>query len=123
MPSFLLSPLSLFKPSFSPLFIAICISVHSFSLTPREAFDREKLKELADTVSEIGVLQPIVVRPKGNRYEIIAGERRWKASQIAGKREIPAIVKDIPDEEVMVESLIEQPWRTFCCFLKGSWLY
>ena len=80
-------------------------------LQPREAFDREKLKELADTVSEIGVLQPIVVRPKGNRFEIIAGERRWKASQIAGKTEIPAIVKDVPDEEVMIQSLIENVHR------------
>lgn len=80
-------------------------------LQPRESFDREKLKELADTVSDLGVLQPIVVRPKGSRYEIIAGERRWKASQIAGKKEIPAIVKDVPDEEVMVESLIENVHR------------
>lgn len=80
-------------------------------LQPREAFDREKLKELADTVSDMGVLQPILVRPKENRYEIIAGERRWKASQIAGKREIPAIIKDVPDEEVMVESLIENVHR------------
>lgn len=80
-------------------------------LQPRESFDREKLKELADTVSDMGVLQPIVVRPKGKRYEIIAGERRWKASQIAGKKEIPAIVKDLPDEEVMVESLIENVHR------------
>lgn len=80
-------------------------------LQPREAFNREKLKELADTIDEIGVLQPIVVRPKGSRYEIIAGERRWKASQIAGKKKIPAIVKDVPDEEVMVESLIENVHR------------
>lgn len=80
-------------------------------LQPRESFDREKLKELADTVSDMGVLQPIVVRPKGSRYEIIAGERRWKASQIAGKKEIPAIVKDVPDEGVMVESLIENVHR------------
>lgn len=80
-------------------------------LQPREAFDREKLREMADTVSEVGVLQPIVVRPKGKIYEIIAGERRWKASQIVGKKEIPALVKDVPDEEVMVQSLIENVHR------------
>ena len=80
-------------------------------LQPRESFDREKLKELAGTISECGVLQPIVVRPKGKRYEIIAGERRWKASEIAGKKEIPAIIKKISDEEVMVESLIENIHR------------
>ncbi|VUT24975.1 MAG: Nucleoid occlusion protein [Candidatus Methanolliviera sp. GoM_oil] len=80
-------------------------------LQPREAFDRERLKELANTIDEMGVLQPILVRPKEGRYEIIAGERRWKASQIAGKKEIPALIKDVPDGEVMIESLIENVHR------------
>lgn len=78
---------------------------------PREVFNKEKLKELAGTISDIGILQPIVVRSKGNKYEIIAGERRWKASQIAGKTTIPAIIRNIPDEEVMIESLIENIHR------------
>ena len=80
-------------------------------LQPRESFDREKLKELAGTISEVGILQPIFVRPKGDRYEIIGGERRYKASQIAGEKTIPALVKDLPDSEVMVQSLIENVHR------------
>lgn len=80
-------------------------------LQPREIFDKEKLKELAATISDVGVLQPILVRPKNGRYEIIAGERRWKATQIAGIKTIPALIKPIPDSQVMVESLIENVHR------------
>jgi len=78
-------------------------------LQPREIFDKEKLKELAATIA--GVLQPILVRPKNGRYEIIAGERRWKATQIAGITTIPALVKPLPDNQVMVQSLIENVHR------------
>lgn len=78
---------------------------------PRETFEREKLKELAETIKKFGILQPILVRPKGEHYELIAGERRLKACQIAGKSVIPALVKDIPDEEVMIQSLIENAHR------------
>ena len=62
-------------------------------LQPREIFDKEKLKELAATIADVGVLQPILVRPRNGRYEIIAGERRWKATQIAGIDTIPALIK------------------------------
>ena len=74
-------------------------------------FDKEKLKELAATIADVGVLQPILVRPKNGRYEIIAGERRWKATQIAGIDTIPALIKELPDSQVMVESLIENVHR------------
>lgn len=81
-------------------------------LQPREIFDKDKLKELAATIADVGVLQPILVRPtKNNHYEIIAGERRWKATQIAGIDTIPALIKPIPDSQVMVESLIENVHR------------
>lgn len=81
-------------------------------LQPRESFDREKLKELAGTIEEVGILEPIIVRPKGKgHYEIISGERRWQASKIAKKGEIPAIVKDVNDAELMVEALIENVHR------------
>ena len=80
-------------------------------LQPREIFDKEKLKELAATIADVGVLQPILVRPKNGRYEIIAGERRWKATQIAGIDTIPALIKPLPDSQVMVESLIENVHR------------
>lgn len=81
-------------------------------LQPREVFDKEKLKELAATIADVGVLQPILVRPKDGRYEIIAGERRWKATQIAGLKTIPALIKELPDSQVMVESLIENVHRS-----------
>lgn len=80
-------------------------------LQPRTSFDRIKLNELADSIKEHGVLEPILVRPKKGKYEIIAGERRWKASQIAGNEEIPAIIRDMPDYEAMIISLIENVHR------------
>ena len=60
---------------------------------PRERFDEEALRELAESIRAVGVLQPIIVRQTGNRYEIIAGERRFRASRLAGLEEIPAIVR------------------------------
>ena len=81
-------------------------------MQPREHFDREKLKELADSIKEIGLINPIVVRKKGKQYEIVAGERRWKAHQIAKKKKILALEKKYNNEgEVAVESLIENVHR------------
>ena len=60
---------------------------------PREVFDEQALNELAESIKLHGVIQPIIVRPVDNKYEIIAGERRYKASVLAGKTDIPAIVK------------------------------
>ena len=61
---------------------------------PRKVFDQAKLDELAASISEHGVVQPIVVRPKGNGYEIVAGERRWRAARQAGLSKIPALVRE-----------------------------
>jgi len=80
-------------------------------LQPREYFDREKIKELADSINEVGLINPIQARPKDEGYEIIAGERRWKACQIARKKTIPVIIKNVDDGELMVESLIENVHR------------
>jgi ParB family chromosome partitioning protein len=80
-------------------------------LQPREYFDREKIRELADSVKEVGLLNPIQVRPKGKEYEIIAGERRWKACQVAGKKTVPSIIKKVDDAQLMIESLIENVHR------------
>lgn len=74
---------------------------------PRESFAREDIQELANSVKNAGLLQPISVRKHGNTYQIIAGERRWRASQFAGFKEIPAIIKDASDSQMMIESLIE----------------
>ena len=79
---------------------------------PRRDFDQEALQELADSIRAQGVMQPIVVRQLGNqRYEIIAGERRWRACQLAGQADIPALVRDISDEAAIAMALIENIQR------------
>ena len=79
---------------------------------PRRDMDLTALEELAQSIRSQGVMQPIVVRPiTGGRYEIIAGERRWRASQQAGKDSIPALVRDIPDEAAIAMALIENIQR------------
>lgn len=78
---------------------------------PRENFDEQALKELAVSIKEHGVIQPIVVRQIGNKYEIIAGERRYKASTMAGLTKIPAIIKNLDDKESSKVALIENLQR------------
>ena len=78
---------------------------------PRQVFDEEKLQELADSIKEFGVIQPIIVKKSIKGYEIIAGERRVKASLMADKKTIPAIVKDFTDEEMMQIALLENIQR------------
>lgn len=78
---------------------------------PRKLFDPERLEELAASIREHGVVQPIVVRPKGKGYEIVAGERRWRAAQLAGLREIPALVREFSEAETMEIALIENLQR------------
>ena len=79
---------------------------------PRVHFDDEALHELSDSIKAQGVVQPIVVRPiAAGRYEIIAGERRWRASQLAGLQQIPAVIKDIDDKTTAAVSLIENIQR------------
>jgi len=79
---------------------------------PRSVFDEEKLAELADSIRAQGVVQPVVVRPVGDdQFELIAGERRWRAAQIAGIDDIPAVVRDVPDEVSLAMSLIENIQR------------
>ena len=79
---------------------------------PRSAMDSEKLGELADSIRAQGVVQPIVVRPVGaGDYEIVAGERRWRAAQMAGLHEIPAVVRDVSDQVATAIGLIENVQR------------
>ena len=79
---------------------------------PRLAFNQETLDELAASIREHGVLQPILVRPRGpNRYQLIAGERRWRASRIAGVETIPALIEDIDDDTALEISIIENLQR------------
>ena len=78
---------------------------------PRKVFDQEKLETLAESIKEHGVVQPIIVRKEGSRYVIVAGERRWRASKIAGLKTIPVIIKDLSAREVMEIALIENLQR------------
>ncbi len=79
---------------------------------PRKDMEPESLQELADSIKAQGVMQPIVVRPISDRkYEIIAGERRWRATQLAGLDTIPAVVRDVPDEAAIAMALIENIQR------------
>ena len=78
---------------------------------PRKIFNEESLKELANSIQEHGVLQPILVKKKGRMYEIVVGERRWRASKMAGLKEIPAIIKDMDSKEAAEAALIENIQR------------
>ena len=79
---------------------------------PRQSFEAEPLAELADSIKQNGVLQPIMVRKKGNSYEIVAGERRYQAAKIAGLKEIPVIIREVSDEDVFKLALIENLQRS-----------
>ncbi len=78
---------------------------------PRRTFDEQKLQELAHSVQDQGVLQPIVVRKKGDKYQIIAGERRWQAARIAGLKEVPCVLQEANDEKALELALIENIQR------------
>ena len=79
---------------------------------PRTRMDQEALAELAASIKAQGLMQPVVVRPvERDRYELIAGERRWRAAQLAGLEEVPAIVREVPDEAALAMSLIENIQR------------
>jgi ParB family chromosome partitioning protein len=78
---------------------------------PRRLFDPVALDELASSIKEKGLLQPLLVRPKGDIYELVAGERRFKASQMAGLREVPVVIKDIGEREALEIALIENLQR------------
>jgi ParB family chromosome partitioning protein len=79
---------------------------------PRENFERESLKELADSIKDGSIINPITVRRHEKGYQIIAGERRWRAAQMAGLKEIPSIIKDIPQESVLLTSIVENLHRS-----------
>ncbi len=78
---------------------------------PRQIFDEEKLQELAASIKEHGIVQPLVVRKKGRRYELVAGERRWRAAQMVGLINVPVIIRKYKDREMMEIALIENIQR------------
>lgn len=78
---------------------------------PRKNFDEDTLVELSESIKQFGVLQPLLVQQRGDYYEIIAGERRWRAAKLAGIKEVPVIIKDLTDQEIVEISLIENIQR------------
>lgn len=78
---------------------------------PRQVFEPEALAELAQSIKEKGVLQPLLVRPRGEQFELVAGERRWRASQLAGLGEVPVIVRELSDREALEIAIIENLQR------------
>jgi len=90
---------------------------------PRLSYEEDSLTELADSIREHGVLQPILVRPVGSQYELIAGERRWRASRLAGRDTIPAIVADFDEETALEVSIIENLQREDVSPLEEAAMY
>src|SRR6267142_2795122 len=78
---------------------------------PRRVFDPERLQELADSIRANSVIQPIVVRPSGGRYQLVAGERRWRAAKLAGLETVPVVIQDIPDDRLLEITLVENIQR------------
>ena len=78
---------------------------------PRRTFDEDALLELAESIKQHGVIQPLIVKKRDKYYEIIAGERRWRAAKMAGLKEIPVVIKDLSDQEIMEVALIENIQR------------
>ena len=78
---------------------------------PRKSFDEDALIELSESIKQFGILQPLIVQDKKDYYEIIAGERRWRAAKMAGLKEVPVIIKDFTEQEVVEISLIENIQR------------
>lgn len=90
---------------------------------PRREFDEKNLMDLAESIKEHGVVQPIIVRKVENGYQIIAGERRWRASRLAGNKTIPAIIKECSDIEVMEIALIENLQREDLNSIEEAYAY
>jgi ParB family chromosome partitioning protein len=85
--------------------------VRPCSMQPRKHFSDEALRELADSIKEQGIVQPLIVRERGGHFELIAGERRWRASQLLGLPEVPVIVREADDRAVLELALIENLQR------------
>lgn len=78
---------------------------------PRKNFDEDALQELSDSIKQFGLIQPILVQDRKDHYEIIAGERRWRAAKLAGLKEVPVIIRNYSEQEIMEISLIENIQR------------
>jgi ParB family chromosome partitioning protein len=86
-------------------------SIAANPLQPRRIFHTERMEELAQSIRANGIIQPLVVRRHGEQYQLVAGERRWRAAKIAGLARVPAVIQDIPDERLLEITLIENIQR------------
>lgn len=90
------------------------VSIHEIEPNksqPRKKFDEDALQELSESIKQFGIIQPLIVQKRGKYYEIIAGERRWRASRLAGLKEVPVIIKDYTPQEIVEIALIENIQR------------
>ena len=85
--------------------------IHRGKYQPRQVFDQDTLQELADSIRAQGIVQPIVVRPEGNHFELVAGERRWRAAQLAGLQKIPVVIRELDARSAAAIALIENIQR------------
>ena len=79
---------------------------------PRKTFNKEQMEELTNSIKERGIIQPIIVRKNNDKFEIIAGERRWRAAQIAQLHEVPAVIRNFNDTEALEIAIIENVQRS-----------
>ncbi len=86
-------------------------SIDANPIQPRRVFQAERLAELAQSIRANGIIQPLVVRKAGDRYQLVAGERRWRAAKLAGLNQVPAVVQEIPDDRLLEITLIENIQR------------
>jgi ParB family chromosome partitioning protein len=86
-------------------------SIDPNPLQPRKVFHGERLAELAQSIRTNGIIQPLVVRKAGDRYQLVAGERRWRAAKLAGAQEVPVVIRDIPDDRLLEITLVENIQR------------
>ncbi len=98
------------KPLTTPNRLPI-LQIEPNPMQPRTVFQPERLEELADSIRANGIIQPIIVRAQGSRYQIVAGERRWRAAQMAGLTEVPVVVQDVADLQLLELALIENIQR------------
>jgi ParB family chromosome partitioning protein len=94
----------------TPLYVAID-AIDANPMQPRRVFQADRLEELAQSIRANGIIQPLVVRRQGDRYQLVAGERRWRAARLAGLEQVPVVVREIPDDRLLEITLIENIQR------------
>jgi ParB family transcriptional regulator, chromosome partitioning protein len=96
----------------APFFLCSIEKLVPCSRQPRQNFRDEEIKGLSESIKENGIIQPLIVRKRGNSYEIVAGERRWRAAKLAGLKEVPVIFKDMSDKTTLQTALVENIQRS-----------